>query len=139
MSEQAAIAFLSEGTRTGNLATAGPSADPHVAPIWFIIDGRDLVFNTDRDSVKGRHLRANPRAALTVDVEQFPYAFVAVRGPVSLEEDPPDPVGWSTRIAERYVPAGQAQRYGQVNGAAGSMLCRLRMDRVVGVDDIALI
>jgi PPOX class probable F420-dependent enzyme len=139
MTEDEAITFLSQGTRTGKLATADPSADPHVAPIWFIVDGRNLVFNTGADSVKGRHLRANPRAALTVDVQEFPYHFAAVRGPVRLDEDAPDLVSWATRIAERYVPAGEAERYGRVNGAAGSLLCRLHMDRIVGVRDIALL
>jgi PPOX class probable F420-dependent enzyme len=139
MTEDEAIAFLSEETHTGKLATAGPAADPHVAPIWFIVDGHDLVFSTGRDSVKGRHLRANPRAALTVDVERFPYQFAAVRGGVSIAEDPPDLITWATRIAERYVPAGEAGKYGQVNSQSGSLLCRLRMDRVVGTRDIATI
>ncbi|GAA0713494.1 PPOX class F420-dependent oxidoreductase [Dactylosporangium roseum] len=139
MTEPEALSFLAEGTHTGKLATAGPSADPHVAPIWFVIDGRDLVFSTGTTSVKGRHLRANPTAALTVDVEEFPYHFVTVRGGVSLVEDPPDLVTWATRIAERYVPAGEAEKYGQINSTAGSLLCRLRIERLVGVRDIAVV
>ncbi|MGI5239579.1 PPOX class F420-dependent oxidoreductase [Dactylosporangium sp. CA-139066] len=139
MTENEAIAFLAEENHTGKLATAGTTGDPHVAPIWFIVDGPDIVFSTGRDSVKGRHLRANPRAALTVDVEQFPYDFVAVRGGVSIAEDPSDLITWATRIAERYVPAGEAETYGQLNSQSGNLLCRLRMNRVVGVRDIAAI
>src|SRR5258705_4281166 len=104
MTEDQAITFLSQGTHTGKLATTSPTAEPHVAPIWFVVDGRDLVFNTDGESVKGRHLRANPRAALAVDVEEFPYHFVSVRGGVSVEEDPDDMAALATRIAQRYVP-----------------------------------
>ena len=139
MTEDEAITFLSEGTHTGKLATTSPSAQPHVAPIWFVVDGHDLVFSTGTESVKGRHLRANPRAALAVDVEKFPYHFVSVRGGVSVEEDPDDMVDWATRIAQRYVPAGQAEEYGRVNSASGSLLCRLHLDRVVGVSDIAVL
>ncbi|WP_238006645.1 PPOX class F420-dependent oxidoreductase [Dactylosporangium sp. AC04546] len=139
MTEQEVMDLLGEGTHTGKLATAGASADPHVAPIWFVIDGHDLVFSTGTESVKGRHLRANPRAALTVDVERFPYQFVAVRGEVTVAEDPPDLQRWATRIAERYVPRGEAERYGEVNSAAGSLLCRLRIDRLTGERDIAVI
>lgn len=139
MTESEALDFLAGGTHTGKLATAGRSADPHVAPIWFLVEGHDLVFSTGTASVKGRHLRANPRAALTVDVEQFPYHFVAARGEVSVTEDPPDMRDWATRIARRYVPAGEAERYGEVNSAPGSLLCRMRMDRLTGVRDIALI
>lgn len=139
MTEDEALAFLAAGTHTGKLATAALSAEPHVAPIWFVVDGHDLVFSTGAGSVKGRNLRANPRAALTVDVEEFPYHFATARGEVSLEEDPPDLVTWATRIAERYVPAGEAEKYGQINSAAGSLLCRLRTDRLVGVRDIAIV
>lgn len=132
------IAFLSRGTRTGKLATAGPSGAPHVAPVWFVVDGRELVFQTGRDTVKGRHLRANPRASLCVDDETFPYGFVIVHGSVTLDEDLTAMLDWATRIAERYVPAGRAEEYGRRNGAEGELLCRLRMDRVVGAVDIAL-
>ncbi|WP_432839509.1 PPOX class F420-dependent oxidoreductase [Dactylosporangium sp. CA-092794] len=139
MTDQEAIAFLGDGTHTGKLATAGPSGDPHVVPIWFVLDGHDLVFTTGRDSVKGRNLRNNPRAAITVDVEQFPYHFAATHGQVSVVEDPPDLREWTTRIAARYVPQGEAKRYGEVNSGPGNLLCRLRPDRLTGVRDIALV
>ncbi|MEV6930626.1 PPOX class F420-dependent oxidoreductase [Dactylosporangium sp. NPDC051485] len=137
MTEAEALAFLTDGTRTGTLATAAPDGDPHAAPIWFVVDGHDLVFSTGRDSVKGRHLRANPKAALTVDVPAFPYHFVAIRGDVGVTDDPPDLQDWATRIAARYVPAGQAERYGEVNSGPGNLLCRMHIDRVVGVRDVA--
>ncbi|HEV7897136.1 MAG TPA: PPOX class F420-dependent oxidoreductase [Planosporangium sp.] len=139
MTRDEAVNFLAEGNRTGKLATASPTAEPHVAPIWFVIDGDDLVFTTGRDSVKGHNLRVNPRAALTADVEEYPYHFVLVRGPVSVDEHPADLLTWTTRIAERYVPAGQAQRYGQLNAGESELLCRLRMEHVTGARDIAAV
>jgi PPOX class probable F420-dependent enzyme len=138
MSRAEAIKFLAEGTRTGRLATASPAGSPHVAPVWFLVDGDDLVFTTARDTIKGRHLRANPRAALTADVDVFPYSFVVVRGPVTAEEHAADLLMWATRIAERYVPAGQAEAYGRRNAVPEEMLCRLHIDRIAGQADIAL-
>jgi PPOX class probable F420-dependent enzyme len=130
--------FLAAGTRTGKLATASPTGAPHVAPVWFIPAGADLVFTTFRTTVKGRNLRANPRAALTVDSSAFPDGFVVGHGPVTVEEHPADLRDWATRIAERYVPAGRAGDYGRRNAVDGEMLCRLRIERIVGVRDIAL-
>ena len=72
LSRDLAIEFLAGGTRTGKLATASPAGAPHVAPVWFLVDNEDLVFTTGRDTVKGRNLRANPRAALSADIEEFP-------------------------------------------------------------------
>ena len=80
-------AFLSHGTRTAKVATIGPRGQPHVMPVWFVLDGEELVFTTWGDSVKGRNLRRNPCAAIVVDEEVAPYAFVHIRGHVTLSED----------------------------------------------------
>jgi PPOX class probable F420-dependent enzyme len=136
MTRDEAVSFLSTGTRTGKLATMG--GEPHVTPIWFVVDGPDLVFTTGGTSRKGRSLLADPQAALCVDSEVFPYSYVVVRGPVALAADASDLVEWATRIARRYVPAEQAEWYGQRNGVPGELLCRLRMRRVTAERDIAL-
>jgi len=138
MTRDEAISFLAAGTRTGKLATASAVGVPHVTPVWFVVDGDDLVFTTHSTSVKGRHLTANPRAALAVDLSEYPYDFVAVRGAVTLSTEADELLTWATRIAERYVPAGRAEEYGRRNGSEGELLCRLKLDRVVGVADIAL-
>ena len=138
MQHAEAMEFLAAGTRTGKLATASPSGAPHVAPIWFVVDGEDLVFTTNMETVKGRHLRANPRGALTVDRSEFPYDFVVVRGPIVVVEGAPDLLEWATRIAERYVPAGRAEDYGKRNAVPDELLCRLRVERIVGQRDVAL-
>jgi PPOX class probable F420-dependent enzyme len=136
MTRAEAVEFLAAGSRPGKLATIG--ADPHVTPIWFVVDGPDLVFTTGQRSAKGRRLLADPRAALCVDTDAFPYDYVVVRGPVALAPDAPDLVEWATRIARRYVPVERAAWYGQRNGVPGEMLCRLRMDRITAERDIAL-
>jgi PPOX class probable F420-dependent enzyme len=137
MSEDEARAFLAEGARTGKVATSTLVGDPHVAPLWFIVEGEDVVFITTATSVKGRHLRANPRAALAVDDDTFPYAFVIVRGPVTLEDAAPDLREWATRIAARYVPE-RADEFGARNDAPGETLVRLRMARLLGQAELAI-
>ncbi|WP_262287373.1 PPOX class F420-dependent oxidoreductase [Micromonospora sp. MA102] len=137
MSDDQWRAFVTAGTRTGKLATVRADGSPHVAPIWFVLDGDDLVFNTGRSSVKGRNLVRDPRAALTVDEEQPPYAFVTVRGPVTISEDPVESLPWSTRIAARYMGADRAEEYGRRNAVPGELLVRLRAEHVVAFSGIA--
>jgi PPOX class probable F420-dependent enzyme len=137
LDREGVLRFLAEGTQTGKLATASRTGRPHVAPIWFVVEGDDLVFTTGKGSVKARNLAANPRAALTVDVSEFPYDFAVVRGPVTVVENPPDLLDWTTRIAERYVPAGRAEEYGRRNAAIDELLCRLRVERTTGALEIA--
>ena len=137
MDDAEARAFLTSGTRTGKVATASLQGQPLCAPVWFILDGDDVVFLTTATTAKGRNLRANPRAALVVDDDSFPFAFVLVWGPVSLDDEPADRLAWSTRIASRYVP-DRAEEFGARNDAPGEMLVRLRMERVVGQAELAL-
>jgi PPOX class probable F420-dependent enzyme len=131
--------FAAEGTRTGKLATVREDGRPHVAPVWFVLDGDDVVFNTGRDSVKGRNLRRpGARAAICVDDERPPFAFVVLEGEVSVSEEPGELLRWATAIGGRYMGADRAEEFGRRNGVPGELLVRVRVDRVVahkGVSD----
>jgi nitroimidazol reductase NimA-like FMN-containing flavoprotein (pyridoxamine 5'-phosphate oxidase superfamily) len=52
MSAEEARAFLLERPRTAKLATVRADGRPHVAPVWFELDGDDLVFTTWHTTVK---------------------------------------------------------------------------------------
>jgi PPOX class probable F420-dependent enzyme len=130
-------AFLSHGTRTAKLATNGPGGQPHVMPVWFVLDGEELVFTTWGDSVKGRNLRRSPRAAVIVDEELAPYAFVHIRGHVTLSEDPEELLRFATAIGSRYMGADRAGEFGRRNAVPGELLVRLRPERVIATADVA--
>jgi len=123
--------FLAEGTRTGKLGYLSPSGHPLVAPVWFIVEGDHLVFNTAKDTVKGRALARDPHTTLTVDLEQPPYAFVQVQGEAELSEDPGELVRTATAIAARYMGADRATEFGQRNGVPGELVVRLRPAKVI--------
>jgi PPOX class probable F420-dependent enzyme len=137
MSTAEALAFLAEGARTGKLATASRTGAPHVAPVWFVVDGDSVVFTTYHTTVKARHLAANPRAALACDDERFPFGFVVVRGRVDVDRAAPDLFEWTRRLAARYVPPDRADEYGRRNAVQGEWLCRLHAERVVGRSALA--
>ena len=50
--------FVMVGTRTGKLAVTRLDGLPHVTPIWFVLDGDDIVLTTHRDGIKGKALPA---------------------------------------------------------------------------------
>jgi PPOX class probable F420-dependent enzyme len=129
--------FLMHGTRTAKLATTGANGQPHVMPVWFVLDAEDIVFNTAADSVKGRNLRRDPRAAVVVDEEVAPYAFVHIRGRVSLSEEPTELLQFATTIGGRYMGADRAEEFGQRNAAPGELLVRLRPERVIALTDVS--
>ena len=129
--------FLSHGTRTAKLATSGPGGQPHVTPVWFVLDGEQLVFTTWGDSVKARNLRGNPRAAVIVDEEVAPYAFVHIRGHVTLSEDLEELLRFATAIGGRYMGADRAGEFGRRNAVPGELLVRLRPERLIATADVA--
>jgi PPOX class probable F420-dependent enzyme len=129
--------FLSHGTRTAKLATTGPGGRPHVMPVWFVLDGEDVVFTTGAGSVKGRNLRRDPRAAVVVDEDAAPYAFVHVRGRVTLSEDLGELLRFATAIGGRYMGADRAEEFGRRNAVAGELLVRLHPERVIANADVA--
>jgi PPOX class probable F420-dependent enzyme len=139
MSEAEVRAFLtSEPPHTGKLATTRLDGRPHVAPIWFVVDDDgSIVFTTFEESLKGRTLRRDPRAALCVDDEVPPFSFVTVEGEVEISEDVEELRRWATIIGGRYMGAESAEAYGARNGVSGELLCRLRPTRIVSAKDVA--
>jgi hypothetical protein len=132
-----ARAFLVQTARTGKLATVRADGRPHVAPIWFDLEGDELIFTTWHTTIKAANLRRDPRIALCVDDEVPPFAFVIVEGVASLAEDLVELRHWATRIAGRYMGAENAEAYGQRNGVVGEILVRVKMTKIVGQGAIA--
>ncbi|WP_354641458.1 PPOX class F420-dependent oxidoreductase [Kitasatospora camelliae] len=137
MTEPEWRAFLSHGTRTGKLATTRADGRPHLAPVWFLVDGPDLVLTTGKSTVKGRTLARDGRVALCVDDDRPPFAFVLVEGTARISEDLPDLRTWATRIAARYMGADRAEEYGARNGVPGELLVRIAIERVVAERGVA--
>lgn len=129
--------FLTRGTRTAKLATVRKDGRPHVVPIWFVLDGDDLIFTTARTSVKGQAILRDGRVSLCVDDEEPPYAFVLVEGTAMATEDPEDLLRWATRIAARYVGEEQAEAFGKRNAVEGELLVRATPTKVVTESDVA--
>ena len=131
-------AFVMAGSRTGKLATVRADGRPHVAPIWFMLEGEDVVFMTGADTVKARNIAREPRVALAVDDERFPFAFVTIEGRATLHElSPAELLPYSTEIARRYVGDERAEAYGRRNAVEGELLVRIRPTKVVAFKDVA--
>lgn len=130
-------AFVSAGTRTGKLASTRADGGPHVAPVWFILDGDDLVFMTGERTVKGRNLRRDPRVCLVVDDEDPPYAFVQITGTVALSDDLAELTRLGHPISTRYMGPARADEYTRRNAVPGELLVRLTPTRVVAERDVA--
>ncbi|MEV5189106.1 PPOX class F420-dependent oxidoreductase [Streptomyces werraensis] len=137
MTEEEWRAFVSHGSRTGKLATVRADGRPHLAPIWFVLDGDDLVFNTGAATVKGRNLARDGRIALCVDDDRPPFAYVVLEGRARLSEEPGELRHWAARIGARYMGEDRAEEFGARNGVPGELLVRVRIDKVLAEKGVA--
>ncbi|ARX88711.1 PPOX class F420-dependent oxidoreductase [Streptomyces alboflavus] len=137
MTDEQWRAFVSHGTRTAKLSTVRANGSPHIAPIWFLLDGDDLVFNTGKDTVKGRNLARDGRVALCVDDDRPPFGFVVLQGHAELIEDIEQVRHWATRLGGRYMGEDRAEEFGRRNGVPGELLVRVRIDKVLAQDAVA--
>lgn len=129
--------FLVAGTRTGKLATVREDGRPHVAPVWFDLDGDELVFTTWHESVKAKNILRDPRISICVDEEIPPYAFVLVEGTATISEDAYERLFWATRIAARYMGSDLADAYGKRNSVEGELVVRVNPMKIIARKDVA--
>ena len=137
MTDEEWRAFVSHGKRTAKLSTVRADGSPHVTPIWFVLDGDELVFNTGSSSVKGRNLVRDGRVALCVDDDRPPYSFVVIQGRARVSEDLDELKHWASRIGARYMGEERAEEFGARNGVPGELLVRVTIDKVLAEQDVA--
>jgi PPOX class probable F420-dependent enzyme len=139
MTNQEVKTFLaSTPPRPGTLATTRVDGRPHVAPVWFVTDDNgDIIFNTGRDTVKGRNLTRTLLAALCVQDDRSPYSFVTIEGAVVLSEKLEEVRKWAAIIGGRYMGTDRAEEFGARNGVEGELLVRLHPLRIVSAADVA--
>lgn len=130
-------AFLRHGTRTGKLATVRRDGRSHVVPVWFVLDGDDVVFTTSATSVKARAMRRDPRVSMCVDDENPPFAFVMVEGTATLSDDLDEMLPYATAIGGRYIGPDRAEEFGRRNAVSGELLVRVTPTRVLAEAEIS--
>jgi PPOX class probable F420-dependent enzyme len=133
MSDAERRSFLMEGTRTAKVATTRADGRPHVAPVWFVLDGDDVIFTTGAESVKGKSLQHDPRVSIAVDHAAPPFSFVVIDGVAEISHDHDELQRWATALGARYMGADRAEEFGQRNAVPEELLVRVRPSHIVAV------
>ena len=81
-------AELFRGKNWGTVVTLREDGSPHATPVWIDTDGENVLFNTAIGRAKERHLRRDPRVAVTVlPAEDQQSGYVSVTGTAELSEE----------------------------------------------------
>ncbi len=136
MTKEEISEFLQDGTKTGKLATVRADGRPHVVPIWFVLDGDKIVFNTGPQSIKARNMLRDPRVSISVDDQAPPYSFVTVEGTAEMSDDFEVALHWATRIGGRYMGEDRAEEFGKRNSSDGELTVKISPTNVLAYKNI---
>jgi PPOX class probable F420-dependent enzyme len=105
MTDDELRAFLDE-QRIVQVTTIGPSGRPHLMPLWYVVDGDELIGWTFAKSQKAKNLERDPHATIGIDdgVEYQDLRGVMMECDVTLEREPDEVVKFGLALAARYAP-----------------------------------
>jgi PPOX class probable F420-dependent enzyme len=81
------------------VGSKNPDGSPHLAVMWYLLDGDELLVNSAQGRVKDRNLAADPRMSVMVDDG---YRWIRVDGRARIEHDQTITHEDIRRLAARY-------------------------------------
>ena len=91
-------AFLAE-KRFAVVGTKNLDGSPHLAVMWYLVDGDDIVVNSAQGRIKDRNLAADPRMSVLVEDG---YRWIRIDGRAKIEHDQATARADIRRLAARY-------------------------------------
>ncbi len=88
-----------EDTRFAVVGTKNPDGSPHLAVMWYLLDGDDIVVNSAQGRIKDRNIALDPRISVLVEDD---YRWIRIDGRASIEHDQAITHEDIRRIASRY-------------------------------------
>jgi general stress protein 26 len=90
------------------MSTIDSHGYPHTVPVWFDLDGDDIVIISVRNTRKVGHILANPKGSVTIGGDPGDGAGYLIKGEFSIEPDPED--AWVRKLTYRYEAPEQAEK-----------------------------
>ena len=91
-------AFLEE-KRFAVVGSKNPDGSPHLAVMWYFVDGDDIVVNSADGRIKDRNLAADTRMSVLVEDG---YRWIRIDGRARVEHDQKIAHADIRRLASRY-------------------------------------
>lgn len=109
------------------MSVIDPDGYPHTVPVWFGLDGDDLVIISVRDTRKVDYLQVNPKGAVVIGGDDGTgYLF---KGVFTIEPDN----GWTRRLTEHYEAPDKVDALVEEWLPLGMIVLRMKIARVLKV------
>jgi PPOX class probable F420-dependent enzyme len=122
--------FLEE-RRFAVVGTTNPNGSPHLAVMWYLLDGDDIVVNSAQGRLKDRNLARDPRMSVVVEDE---YRWIRIDGRARIEHDQTITHDDIFRLASRYYEDEQKVAVAMRDNFSRQhrITYRLPIDRIAG-------
>ncbi len=74
------------------LSTIDGNGYPHTVPLWFDLDGSDLIIISDRSTRKVDHIARNPKGCIQIGGDDGDPCGYLFKGTLTVEPDPGYPL-----------------------------------------------
>jgi PPOX class probable F420-dependent enzyme len=121
------------------VGVARKSGPPHLTPVYYALDGDDIIISTTASRFKSKVVRRNPEVSLCVIGERQPFPYLLVYGKGSIED--PGTVDAMMKIGERMtgnpIPDSARPAVEQRARDEGRVVLRVKVQRVGGGQGIS--
>jgi PPOX class probable F420-dependent enzyme len=76
-----------ETHRLAVVAVQREGKPPSLSPVYYVLDGDDIVISTTARRFKGSAVKRRPEVSLCILGEEFPFPYVTVYGTATIEQD----------------------------------------------------
>lgn len=111
--------------------TIRPDGYPHTVPVWFMLDGEELVIFSIRDNRKVKNVLVNPKGGIAIGGDPVGSPCYLIDGDLVVEDDRDQEM--AARITRHYEAPDKAEEYLQAWQNEDFVVLRLKPRRVVKV------
>src|SRR5688572_11019201 len=103
---------------------------PHSVPVWFMLDGDDLIVFSERAAQKVKNAAANPKGSIAIGGDPVGSPAYLIEGSFALEDDPDHAA--TARVTRHYDPVG-ADKWLHMWKDSDHVILRLKPSRVIRI------
>jgi general stress protein 26 len=102
---------------------------PHTVPVWFGLDGDDIMVITYRKTRKNEYLAKNPKGNISIGGDPADSPGYLIKGMFTLEEDPDQ--RWLREVTLHYEPKEIAEEHIAEWSKGDMVVLRMKVETVV--------
>jgi general stress protein 26 len=105
-----------------------PNGYPHTVPVWFGVDGEDLMVISFRKTRKNDYLQKNPKGNISIGGDPAEKPGYLIKGQFFLEEDADQ--RWLKEVTYHYEPKAIADEHIAEWGKNDMIVLRFKPEKV---------